>query len=177
MDRIRGSVCGQSISQPGGTLSTRLMARRIGVAAAGVAAVSLLAPTAAYADGSKRVKFDVQAKLAHGDPYSSRAKGKAWFYDGLIGDRAGWDIYVYDRSKTGRWCGKVKVVADLPAQVDVQYNGPRVCGYNKSKHWVVNKTTAWTLIRGLKIQLCEIEPVSQANQKCVTKKYVKNPYY
>ncbi|MCW2912413.1 MAG: hypothetical protein JWN52_481 [Actinomycetia bacterium] len=145
-----------------------------GMVAASAAAMSLMLPlAAAHADGSKRVKIDKKALATHG-------VGKVWFYDGVFPfTRAGWDLTITDIRKD-KWCAEAKIVLDLGAQPDKQYRSKRACGKGKtggaSQRFNVNKSNSFKYIMGVKVQLCQVEEVSLANELCKTVQYVKNAY-
>jgi hypothetical protein len=140
-----------------------------GMIAASTAAIMLLLPGAAHADGSKRTTVN---KTALG----TRAVGKVWFYDKLGSlSQGGWDLKITDASK-GKWCAEAEITFDIAWAADHHWRSKRACGAGKSVRFADSRTWTYKHFRSVKVQLCQVEK-SGAHRTCKTAQTVKNPYY
>ncbi|GAB3983061.1 hypothetical protein GCM10029978_088470 [Actinoallomurus acanthiterrae] len=144
--------------------------RKMGAIAATTAAITVALPLAsAYAD-SKAV-WVYQTALA------TKGSGYVWFHDGTVSDTSKWSLTLRDVKKD-RWCAEMKIIIDRPGK-DTQIRSNRACGKGHKggtlQRFKGSHSNAF--VRGVKVQLCRVEEVAYSNEKCVTKQYVKNPYY
>ncbi|MCO5967986.1 hypothetical protein [Actinoallomurus soli] len=167
-------------------MTTLRISRRVGMLSVAAAAAFALVPMASAqaapvkADGSvttagasKKTYFTLSGL---GTRLSGIPKGKAWvgWHDGTLTDKAEWSVRVTDIA-SGKWCAQARIILDVPGN-DVEYTSGKACGKGKHLDWK-KTSTGKAFLRGVKVQVCQNLPVSNAQQKCVTKKYIKNPYY
>lgn len=169
-------------------MTTPRISRRVGMLAVAAAAAFTLAPMASAQAAPASPKADTPVKIAGaskktyftlsglGTKLSGIPKGKAWvgWHDGLMTDKAEWKVRVTDTA-SGKWCAQARIILDVPGN-DVEYTSGKACGKGKHLDWK-KTSTGKAFLRGVKVQVCRNLPVSNAQQHCETKKYIKNPYY
>jgi hypothetical protein len=153
--------------------------RKTGIVLASTAALSLALPLAAANAASPVSAASKSSKpvWVYKTALATKASGWVWFEDGKLSDTSRWSLTLRDVKKD-HWCAEMKVIIDKPGP-DTQIRSNRACGKGhrggtmqrfKGKH-------SNAFVKGVKIQLCKVEEVAFSNEKCVTKQYVKNPYY